>query len=100
MTRRRTFKPDLKARVVLEDLTGVKSAAEICREHQLKPQVLARWKAEFVQRAPEIFAPNPGGADKERIADLERMVGCLTMELEVAKKASSILTSLSLRNGR
>lgn len=59
MTRRRTFKPDFKARVVLEDLTGVKSAAEICREHQLKPQVLARWKVEFVQRAPEIFATSP-----------------------------------------
>ena len=100
MTRRRTFKPDFRARVVLEDLTGVKSAAEICREHQLKPQVLARWKAELVQRAPEIFATNPTGEDKERIAELERMVGRLTMELEVAKKASSILTSLSGRSGR
>ena len=55
--------------MVLEDPTDVKSAAEICREHVLKPRVLARWKAEFVQRAP-----NPGSADKERIADLERMV--------------------------
>lgn len=42
MTRRRTLKPDLKAGVVLEELTGVESAAEICREHWLKPQVLAR----------------------------------------------------------
>ncbi len=100
MARRRTFKPDFKARVVLEDLTGVKRAAEICREHQLKPQVLARWKAEFVQRAPEIFATNPSGEDQEQIAELERMVGRLTMELEVAKKASSILTSLSSRSER
>lgn len=100
MTRRRTFKPDFKARVVLEDLSGVKSAAEICREHQLKPQVLARWKAELVQRAPEIFATSPNGEDQERIAELERMVGRLTMELEVAKKASNILTSLSGRSGR
>ena len=100
MARRRTFRPDFKARVVLEDLTGVKSAAEICREHQLKPHVLARWKAEFVQRAPEVFATNPSGEDQERIVELERMVGRLTMELEAAKKASSILTSLSSRNGR
>jgi len=56
MARRRTFKPEFKAQVVLEDLTGAKSAAEICREHRLSPQVLSRWKAEFLQRAPEIFA--------------------------------------------
>lgn len=42
MPRRRTFKPEFKARVVLEDLTSVKSATEICREHSLSSQVLAR----------------------------------------------------------
>ena len=50
MAKRRTFKPELKARVVLEELTGGKSTAEICREHQLKPQVFARWKVEFLER--------------------------------------------------
>ena len=38
--------------------------------------------------------------EQEQIAELERMVGRLTMELEAAKKASSILTSLSTRSGR
>lgn len=101
MARRRTFKPEFKARVVLEDLTGVKSGAEICREHRLSPQVLSRWKTEFLERAPEIFATERGRGDEhERLAELERMVGRLTMELEVSKKASSILSSLSSRNGR
>ena len=101
VTKRRTFKPDFKARVVLEELTGVKSTAEICRDHQLKPQVFSRWKAELLERAPEIFATRPSrGDEQERIAELERMVGRLTMELETAKKASSILTSHLSRNGR
>jgi len=101
MSKRRTFTSDFKARVVLEELTGVKSKAEICREHQLKPQVFSRWRAEFLDRAPEIFATKPSrGDEQERIADLERMVGRLTMQLEAAKKASNILTSLSTRNGR
>jgi transposase len=100
MTRRRTFSPEFKARLVLEELTGVKSPAEICREHKLKPQVFSRWKAEFIERAPEIFATTPSrGDEQERIAELERMVGRLTMELEVAKKASNILHSLSTRKG-
>jgi hypothetical protein len=39
-------------------------------------------------------------AEEERIAELERMVGRLTMQLEVAKKASSMLASPSARNGK
>jgi transposase-like protein len=101
VTKRRTFKPDFKARVVLEELTGVKSTAEICRDHQLKPQVFSRWKAELLERAPEIFATRPSrGDEQERIAELERMVGRLTMELEAAKKVSNILTSHLSRNDR
>jgi transposase len=101
VTKRRTFKPDFKAQVVLEALTGVKSQAEICREHQLRSQTLSHWKAEFLERAPMIFEANHSRSEEqERIAELERMVGRLTMELEAAKKASNILTSLSTRNGR
>jgi transposase len=101
MAKRRTFTPKFKAQVVLEELTGVKDKAEICREHQLRPQVFTRWKTEFLERAPEIFATQPSRGDEQaRIAELERMVGRLTMELEVAKKASDVLSSLSSRNGR
>ncbi len=101
MKTRRIFDPDFKAKIILEELTGVKSAVEVCREHQLSSQVFARWKAEFLERAPELFAtPRSRGDEQQRIAELERLVGRLTMELEIAKKASSILTSLSTRNGR
>ena len=101
MAKRRSFKPEFKARLVIEELTGVKTMAEICRENQLRAPVFSRWKAEFLKRAPEIFATKPSrGDEQERIAELERMVGRLTMELETAKKASDILTSHLSRNGR
>ena len=101
MSKRRTFTPEFKARIVLEELTGVKDKAEVCREYRLQPPVFSRWREEFVERAPEIFATQPGRDDEqERIAELERMIGRLTMEVEAAKKASSILSSLSTRNGR
>jgi len=78
MTKRRKFKPDLKAQVVLESLTGVKSQVEICREHRLRPQTLSRWKAEFLERAPMVFETKQNkDKDQERIAELERMVGRL-----------------------
>jgi len=101
MSKRRTFTPELKARVVLEELTGVKDKAEICREHRLTTQVFSHWREEFLERAPEIFATQPSrGNEQQRMAELERMVGRLTMELEAAKKASNILSSLSSRSGR
>ena len=101
MAKRRTFNPEFKARVVIEELTGVKTTAEICREHQLRAPIFSRWKAEFLKRAPEIFGTQPSrGDEQQRITELERMVGHLTMELEAAKKASNILTSHLSRNGR
>jgi len=101
MSKRRTFTPEFKAQVVLEELTGIKDKADICREHQLRPQVFSRWRAEFLERASEIFATQPSRGDEQaRVAELERVLGRLTMELEVAKKASNILASLSVRNGR
>ena len=100
MSKRRTFTPRFKAQVVLEELTGVKDKADICREHQLKSQVFTRWRAEFLERAHEIFATQASrGDEQEQIAKLERMVGRLTMELEVVKKASNISSYLSTRNG-
>ena len=63
--------------------------------------MVIRWKAEFLERAPEVVASDRAqGADQARIAELERLVGRLTMELEIAKKASQLLGSPAPRNGR
>ena len=101
MSKRRAFTPEFKAQVVLEEISGIKDKAEICREYRLGPQVFSRWREEFLERAPEIFATERSrGDEQERIADLEQMVGRLTMRLEVAKKVSNVLTSLSNGKGR
>ena len=107
MAKRRTFNPEFKARVVIEELTGVKTTAEICREHQLRAPIFSRWKAEFLKRAPEILGTQPSqGDEQQRITELEQMVGRLTMELEAAKESrrfiasDNILTSHLSRNGR
>ena len=101
MSKRRTFRPEFKAQVVLEVLTGAKSAAQVCREHQLKDTVLSRWKREFVERSAKVFEGGQARErEDERVAELERMVGRLTMELEIAKKASLLLPSRRDGSGR
>ena len=94
MAKRRTFSPEMKAQAVLEVLTGAKNGARVCREHQIKDSVLSRWKQEFIERAPQLFERgNAQNQEEERIAELERLVGRLAMELEMSKKASFLLTS-------
>ena len=55
MQKHRTFKPEFKARVILQLLSGEKSAAQICREHRLSDQLLANWKKQFLENADSIF---------------------------------------------
>ena len=90
MVTRRKFTPEFKARVVLEMLTEQKSAAQASREYGIKDSVLSRWKQEFIERSPQLFeaAGSNYGDSEQRIAELERMIGRLAMELEMAKKAS------------
>jgi transposase len=92
MTKHRSFTSEFKAQVVLEVLTGVRSASEACHHYQLKPEMLSRWKAQFLERAATVFErEDQNNPALVRVAELERLVGRLTLELEVSKKASSLL---------
>jgi transposase-like protein len=100
MGKRRRFSAEFKARVVLEVLSGAKTSAEVCREHRLSPQLLNTWKRHFLDNAAQVFAGEAAdSAEAQRVAELERRVGRLTMQLEIAKKASAILTSPPFGNG-
>ena len=95
MAQRRKFKAEFKAKVVLELIAGKKSLSEASREYEIKDTVLSRWKQEFLERAGEVFEQPKDTQDKdERIAELERMVGRLTMQAELSKKAQSYASSL------
>ena len=95
MKKRRSFSPEFKARVVLEVLSGQRSKAEACRHYQIKDSLLSRWTKQFLERAPSLFETkhHHARAEPQRLAELERMVGRLTMELDLAKKASQLFRS-------
>lgn len=98
---RRSFTPEFKARIVLEVISGVKSAAEVCREHRIKPQLLSQWKSHFLERATSLFDHTQRRSEEQaRIEELERVLGQKTLEVEVLKKASSIWQNHLTRSGR
>lgn len=93
MGKRRRFSSDFKATRVIESLKGEKSQATICREHDLSPELLRQWKKLFLERAHLIFDETKESSEQARIAELERLVGKLTLELSVLKKVSTLLES-------
>jgi transposase-like protein len=92
MAKRRTFTPEFKAKVVLEMLVEGKSMAQASREYGIKDTVLSRWKQQFIERAPQVFDRDQAQDGRDhQIAELERLVGRLTLELDASKKLSKYL---------
>jgi transposase len=87
MRKRRTFGAEFKTGVVLQVVSGEKSLAEVCREDQLTAQMVGNWKQQFLTHASRVFEDETANStEAARIANLEQMVGKLTMQLEIAKK--------------
>ena len=101
--KRRKYTPEFKFEAVMASLQGEKSKAQICRERNITESLLYRWQQEFLEKAPSLFADgrqsSQDGEKEAQIADLERLVGRLTMELEVLKKSASWLRSQRRKNG-
>ena len=98
----RTFTPDFKLDTVMEGFRGEKSIAQICRERKIKDTQYYKWRDTFLEQAANMFDAQNGNKSKDledRIAELERMIGQLTMENEILKKAKSWLDSTYRKNG-
>ena len=87
--KRRTFTPEFKAEVVLEALRGESSQAELCRRHNLSEDQLSKWKQQVVENVATLLVSSPDKHSNEmteRIAQLEQLVGWLTLALKIPKK--------------
>jgi transposase len=88
MATHRSYDPEFKVRVVLEALKGEKSQAQICREYGVAEDLVSRWRQAVLERAPDLFrGQQQQSEEQKRIADLERLVGQLTMESSFSKKS-------------
>lgn len=97
---RRSFPADFKAQIVLQLLTGAATPAELCRKHNLKPQLLSHWKAAVLERLHTLFDQDDQAALLHlRIAELEQLVGKQAYEIDILKKASRMLPGLRQRDG-
>ena len=95
---RRKFSRDFKVKVVQAYDSGV-SAVELSRQFEIHPNVIYGWSREYRQDPATAFQSDQSESSKDheqRIAELERMIGRLSMENDFLKKALSHAKNISL----
>ena len=88
MATRRRFSNVFKRMVVEEYLSGSTTPAQLARQYTISPQLIIRW-CQLYSRGTLARDNDPDMLSRDaRIRELERMVGKLTMENELLKKAA------------
>ncbi|MCB0800369.1 MAG: transposase [Bacteroidales bacterium] len=86
-SKRQKHSAAFKAKVAIEALQERESLSELSQKYGIHPNMISRWKKEFLERAPELF--DKPGHDKKEDVDLEKLyakIGQLEMEREFLKK--------------
>ena len=91
---RKSFSAEVKAKVAIEAIKGLKTANEIAGEYDCHPAQVSMWKKEFLDNAAELFENKrdkktaSGEAEKDR---LYQQIGQLQVEVNWLKKKSAQL---------
>ncbi|MCX7745410.1 MAG: IS3 family transposase [Clostridia bacterium] len=92
MEKRRNFKPEEKAKIVIEVLKEERTLNEIAAEYEIHPNQLSRWKAEFLSNAGRAFSKETDEVEKVKQSyekekdELLRQIGQLSYEVTWLKK--------------
>ena len=90
---RRSFTDEFKAKIVETIASGAASQVELSRQYGISPVMIGRWKKEYISGK---FFENKNNVDiasiRIRMAELERIVGELTLENKMLKKAKELNT--------
>ena len=90
MGRYRQHSPEFKLQVAREVVEGNKTPAQACREYDISESLLLRWRKQYTAKGAAAFTERDQPEQTtltRRVADLERLVGQLTLENAVLKKA-------------
>ena len=86
---RRKFTAAFKAQIAIEALKERETLAELSKRFEIHPNIISKWKQEFLSRSSEIFETQPPEvsieAEKEK---LHAVIGKLQVENEWLKKIS------------
>ena len=91
--KRKVFSGELKAKVAIEAIRGIKTVNEIAQEFGVHPTQVGQWKRELQEQAAGLFEVKRGARPVDHSASPDRLyseIGRLKMELDWLKKKSGI----------
>lgn len=99
---KRFFSPQQKLEIVMESFQRDTTIEAVCRKFGLVRSVIHRWRDEFRNRAVDVFVDKRSPKQKallngfepgESPDELKKIIGNLTVQLEIVKKAQGLLRS-------
>ena len=90
MRSRRSFHREFKLGVCREVELGLRTKAQLCREHDLSPSLLDRWFEQYARKGADAFSNAEGyevPSEAARMKELEALVGRQALEIEFLKAA-------------
>ncbi len=86
MATKRRFDKEFKLQILQQ--AGCGRPAEVCREHNLHPSLISRWRRELAQYSQEAFKGKGNTYKVEaQLAEAQRLIGQLYAENAILKKA-------------
>ena len=79
--------------VVLTLIRHQKTLMEICRENNLKPSEVERWKEDFLQAGRQGLRTKKVDHHHLEVKELREKVGELTLEIDARKKFSALVNA-------
>lgn len=86
---RKKISADIKARVAIEAVRGMKTISEIASLYEVHPNQVSLWKKQFIESASSTFSKPDSSREKqgtEEVDVLYRKIGKLEVENEFLKK--------------
>ena len=96
MEKRNHYTAEFKAKVVLELLGEESTLNQVAAKYQLNPQMLSKWKSDFVKNAHVVFERNKDKTGKlkkemeEKEARYQQIIGQQSYEIHWLKKKSGL----------
>jgi transposase-like protein len=84
---RRKFSGAFKAKVAIEALKERESLAELSKRYEVHPNIISKWKQEFLERSGEVFEKKLESGSEVDIEKLYAKIGQLEIENDFLKKS-------------
>ena len=85
--KRRKFTGAFKAKVAIEALKERETLAELSKRFEVHPNIISKWKQEFLERSPGIFEKKSDSDSEINSDKLYSKIGQLEIENDFLKKS-------------